>query len=264
MDITELLKRHYEKIILSVILALLAVIFALLPGRIEKIRTQLQENRDSLVKAAKNYQPINIAEFEAALGKMTNVPAVKLSGGHNLFAPVLWIIDANGQLVKVVSEKQIGPEALKVTKITPLHYILNLERVSGGSYTVSITDESAIRAVDRKPKTRYVSQTSPKCEFFRLVEVKGDPADPTALVLELPGEEKKTVEIAKDKPYKEVRAYIADMKYDLENLTFTDKRVNDIISFAGDEYKIEDIRPNEVVLVSQTSTRRFIVKYTQQ
>lgn len=263
MDIIELLKRHYEKIILSVILALLAVVFALLPGRIESIRRQLQENRESLVKTARNYQPINISEFESMLSQMTNIPVVKLSGGHNLFSPVLWIQDANGQLVKVVSEKQIGPDALKITMITPLFYIINLERVSGSSYTISITDESAIRPIDRKPKTRYVSQTSPKTEFFRLVEVVGDPTNPDALKLELPGDEKKIVEITKDKPYKEIRAYIADMQYDLENLSFTGKRVNDIISFAGDDYKIEEIRSNEVVLVSQTSTRRFIVKYTQ-
>lgn len=263
MDITELLKRHYEKIILSVILALLAVIFAFLPKRIDGVRQQLQDNREGLVKTAKNYQPINLAEYESALSKMTNIPTVRLSGGHNLFSPVLWIYDAQGQLVKVVSEKQIGPNALKITKITPLYYIISLERVSGSSYTISITDESAIRAYDRKPKTRYVSQTSPKTEFFRLTEVKGDPANPDSLMLELAGEEKKKVEISKDKPYKEIRAYVADMRYDLENLVFENKRVNDIISFAGDDYKIEDIRPNEVVLVSQTSTRRFIVKYTQ-
>jgi len=50
----------------------------------------------------------------------------------------------------------------------------------------------------------------------------------------------------------------------LENAVFTNKRINDVITFAGDSYKIEDIRPDEVVLVSETSTRRFIIKYTQQ
>jgi hypothetical protein len=263
MDITELLKRHYEKIILSIILALLAVIFAFLPKRIDGVRQQLQENRESLVKTAKNYQPINVSAYEAELSKLTNLPVVKLSGEHNLFSPVLWVYDAQGQLIKVVSEKQIGPDALKITKITPLYYIIELERVSGSSYTIRITDESAVRASDKRPKTRYVSQTSPKTEFFRLVEVKGDPANPESLKLELAGEEKKVVEISQDKPYKEIRAYVASMRYDIENLVFENKRVNDIISFAGDDYKIEDIRPNEVVLVSQTSTRRFIIKYTQ-
>jgi len=260
----EFLKKHYEKVILSVILALLAVALAFLPGRVESERNKLQENRDSLAKAAKKYNPINISELMSALSEITNYPNIKLSGAHNLFTPVLWLIDANGQIVKVVSEKQVGAEALKVTKITPLYYIINLERVSGSSYTIGITDESALRPIDRKMKTRYVSITSPKTEFFKLIEVKGDATNPEALKLELAGEEKKQVEISKDKPYKEVRTYIADMRYDLENAVFTSKRINDVISFGGDDYTIEDIRPNEVVLVSKSSTRRFIIKYTEQ
>jgi hypothetical protein len=260
----EFLKKHYEKVILSMILALLAVALAFLPGRIEAERNKLQENRDSLAKAAKKYAQINVAEFMAALANVTNYPTIKLSGGHNLFTPVLWLIDANGQIVKVVSEKQVGAEALKVTKITPLYYIISLERVSGNSYMVGITDESAMRPADRKMKTRYVSMTSPKTEFFRLVNVKGDAANPDALVLELVGEEKKIVEISKDKPYKEVRTYVADMRYDIENAVFTNKRVNEVISFGGDDYTIEDIRPSEIVLVSKSSTRRFIIKYAEQ
>ncbi|HON07503.1 MAG TPA: hypothetical protein PLW02_05310 [Verrucomicrobiota bacterium] len=263
----EFLRKHYEKVILSVVLALLAIALAMLPGRIETVRTQLQEHRDSLVKSAKNYQQINMTEFFAALSSLTNYPVVKLSGEHNLFVPVLWLIDANGQIVKVVSEKQVGPDALKITKITPLYFIISLERISGSStsssYMVGITDESAIRPADRKMKTRYISLTSKNTEFFKLVEVKGEPGNPEALVLELTNEEKK-IEISKDKPYKEVRTYIADMRYDLENAVFTNKRINDVITFAGDSYKIEDIRPDEVVLVSETSTRRFIIKYTQQ
>ena len=263
----EFLRKHYEKVILSVILALLAIALALLPGRIESIRTQLQEHRDSLIKSAKNYPPINMTEFLAALSGITNYPVIKLSGEHNLFAPVLWLIDANGQIVKVVSEKQVGPEALKITKITPLYFIISLERVSGSSssssYMIGITDESAIRPADRKTRTRYVSLTSRKTEFFKLDEVKGDPANPDALVLELTNEEKK-IEISKDKPYKEVRTYVADMRYDMENAVFTNKRTNDVITFAGDDYRIEDIRPDGVVLLSESSTRRFIIKYTQQ
>ncbi len=260
----EFLQKHYEKVLLSVILALLAVALWLLPQRIEATRLRLQESRDSLVKTAKNYSPVNMAEFVAALADMTNYPVINLSGGHNLFTPVLWLIDANGQIVKVVSEKQIGPDAAKVTKITPLYFIISLERVSGSSYTIGITDESALRPTDRKMKTRYVSLSSPKTEFFKLNEVKGDQTNPEALVLELAGEEKKTVEISKEKPYKEVRTYVADIRYDLENAVFTNKRTNDVISFAGDDYKIEDIRSNEVVLVSMSSTRRFILKYNEQ
>lgn len=260
----EFLKKHYDKVIFSVTLALLAVALAILPSKIEAERLRLQENRDSLVKTAKKYPQVNVDVFMSALANLTNYPTIKLSGAHNLFAPVLWLIDANGQIVKVVSEKQVGPEALKITKITPLYFIISLERISGNSYLIGVTDESAIRPADRKMKTRYVSLTSPKTEYFKLNEVKGDPANPDALVIELPGDEKKTVEISKDKPYKEVRTYVADMRYDLENALFTNKRTNDVITFAGNDYKIEDIRTNEVVLVSMSSTRRFIIKYGGQ
>jgi hypothetical protein len=179
----EFLKKHYEKVILSVILALLAVALALLPGRIEGIRIELQERRDSLIKSAKNYPQINMAEFFAALSGLTNYPVVKLSGEHNLFTPVLWLVDANGQIVKVVSEKQVGPQALKITKISPLYYIISLERVSGSSYSIGLLMNLLLDHTIEKTKTRYVSSTSPKTEFFNISEVKGEPNNPDSLFL---------------------------------------------------------------------------------
>lgn len=242
-------------------LAILACALAFLPPIIEKEQKTLQENRDSLSKSAKNYQPIKMDEFNIALSKATNIPKIILSGEHNLFAPVLWLIDANGQIVKVVSEKQVGPNALQITKITPLHYIISLERVSGNSYLIGITDEAALRPIDRRMKTRYVSMSSPKTEFFTLKEVKGDPANPEALVLELNDPDKTLATISKDNPYKKVQTYVADLKYSLENAVWTNRHTNDVISFAGDDYLIVDINPNGVVLLSQTSTRRFVVNY---
>jgi hypothetical protein len=141
----EFLKKHYEKVVLSVVLAGLALAVALLPVQIQRERQKLDDLRNEITGNPKKYQPLNLSEYDTVLRQMTNPPTLNFAGGHNLFNPVLWQIAPDGSRIKVVTGKEVGPQAVVVTAITPLNYTISLERVAGNSYMFGITREAATR-----------------------------------------------------------------------------------------------------------------------
>jgi hypothetical protein len=78
-------------------------------------------------------------------------------------------------------------------------------------------------------------------------------------VLELE-ENQERVEVAKGKPYKRVDDYVAHLKYDLERKDWPKVRKGDKLGFAGDTYKVVDIKADEVVLSADSSGKRTTVK----
>jgi hypothetical protein len=257
----EFIKKHYEKVGLSVVLAGLAVAVALLPVQIQSERQKLEDLRLSIITNADPYRPINLGPFDQSLRRMSNEVHLALHGSHNLFSPVLWQIKADGTWIKIVTGKEVGPDALVITNIAPLYYTISLERISGNSYYFGMVNETAGRLADRQKKVRYASTNSPKTEFCVLKEVKGPAEAPTELILELPGDAKELVSVSKDKPYRRVESYTVDLRYDPENRGFSSKRTNDMISFGGEDYIIMDIAANGIVLFSPSSTKQIQVRY---
>lgn len=258
----EFLKKHYEKVILSVVLIGLAGAVVFMMMRIEQEKKDLEEKRGKITERENPYVPLNTAILDNALARARKPTAIVLSGPHNTFNPVTWQLRPDGTRIKVVTGTEVGPAAAVVTDISPLCFILSLESVSGSSYSVGITREAATNKADRIMRKRYVSTMSPKTEFFTLKEVKGPPDNPTELVCELT-ETKEVVSIAKDKPYKRVDGYTMDLRYDVEARTFSKIRSGETIAFAGDEYLVE-ITADAVILSSKSSTKRTTLKYKAQ
>jgi tripartite-type tricarboxylate transporter receptor subunit TctC len=99
-----------------------------------------------------------------------------------------------------------------------------------------------------------------KNDVFVLREVKGPPTEPTELVLEL-NDTSEVIAVSKDKPFRRVDAYMADMKYDPEKITWTQKRVGAPLRFAGEDYNIVAITQNEVVLSAKSNNKKWPIKY---
>jgi len=256
----EFLRKHYEKLLLSVVLAgLIGAVFFMLK-RIADEREFLDGKRKGITEKMNPYKALNTSAYDSALQRTKTFHPIILHGQHNTFNPVLWQRKPDGALLKVVTGKEIGPTAAMVTDISPLYYILDLERVSGSSYQVSVIREALPNPADRIKRSRYVSLTSPKTEFFRLKEVKGPADNPTELVFEL-ADTQETVSIAKDKPFKRVDGYTCDIEYPLENQKFAKLRQGDEVAFGGEEYTV-DIKPDEVVLSAKSSTKRTSLKYS--
>jgi len=237
----EFLKKHYEKILLSLVLLCLAVAAAWLPTKIRQEKEDLQKTIVNLPKP-KEMTPVDLTTNDTALKRLQNPPTVELSGAHNLFNPVTWKIKPDGSFIKIVQE---GVGALTVSKIQPLYLELSFERVTASGYWIGTKRQSL-----KKPSV--YAKVGEKKELFTLKEVKGPAEDPAELVLELTdGQE--MISIAKDKPFKRVDGYSADLRYTPDNKNFLNQKVNDVLQIAGEIYKIIAITENEV-RVSATST----------
>lgn len=259
----EFLKKHYEKLVLSVVLLGLAAVVAYMLFRIEGERKFLEDKRAGIQAKKRAYTPLNLGAYETALARAKQPTKLTLSGPHNVLNPVLWQERPDGTRIKVVTGTEVGPGAAAVTSITPLRTIISLEGVSGTSYHIGVVREASRIAAERKMVKRYVSTNSPKTDFFTLKEVKGAPDNPEALVLELSerlSENRETAVVAKDRPFLRTDAYTADLKYDVEGLTFTRLREGDTVSFGGEDYSVE-IKPDAVILSAKSSTKRTILKY---
>lgn len=244
----EFLKRHYEKIILSVVLLCLAVAAAWLPAKIRQGKEELQKTIINL-PTPKKLTPVDLSTNEAALKRLQNPPTVELDGAHNLFNPVTWKINPDGTFIKIVRE---GIEALTVTKIEPLYFELAFDRVTGSGastgYWIAVTRRSA------RPTRVYVKPGEKK-DLFTLKEVKGAPDNPSELVLELT-DSQETISISKDKPFRRIEAYAADLRYPPDNKNFLNQRVNDVFQIASESYKIIAISENEVRVSAQSTDKR--------
>ncbi|MDB6108645.1 MAG: hypothetical protein JWR69_395, partial [Pedosphaera sp.] len=232
----ELLKKHYEKVVLGVVLLGLTVAVALLPVILGSKRAKLTEMHDVLTHPKiKELPPLDLALPEAALQRVQAVARLDFTRNHNLFNPVLWLKSADGRPVKASSGPQLGPEKMEITAIKPLYLQLSFNSVSGNSYLIGVENEAAASASKRKGEK--LASKDNKNDLFTLREVRGPAEKPTELVLEL-NETSETITIAPGKPFRRVDGYSADLRYPPENKPWRDVRSGAALNFAGGQYNI--------------------------
>lgn len=249
----DFLKKHYEKVLLGVVLAGLAVGAALLPWMISSERQAMQDQADEITKKpVKELPALTNVMAEASHWLQRAAAPVRLdsSSEHNLFNPVPWQKLADGRMVKGQNRSEV--EEVVVTKLAPLYTIITLETVvtndAGARYMIGVAREAAARPADRVKRTAGASLNEKKeKENFTIREVKGPPGAPTGLVVELNDSGERGT-VAKDRPYKHVDGYLAELKYSTENRTWPNQRVGDRIPIAREYYNIVAITANEVVL----------------
>lgn len=253
-------KLHYEKLILSVVLLVLAVAVFLLWSAKNK---EEEKNQNIVTEVGKRkvagIAPVDLSAFNQLLAAATNQPSINFGLPHNLFNPVKWQRQPSGDLLKIQTGKEVGPDRMVAAEIRPLKLTVSLDRIAdAGSYYIGVRREAAERPVDRV-KRQFFSKVNEKTPAFTLKEIKGDPANPTELRLELM-ENGETITVAKDKPYERVDGYEADLLYTIENKPFNKVRVGSKITFAGETYNIVAINPNEVVLSAQLNDKKHSVR----
>ena len=179
----EFLKKHYEKLILSVVLLGLAVVAATLPLKVKQEKETEEARKTSLIgAAAKPLPPIDLSTNKAVLDKVKNPIHFDIAGKHNLFNPVTWRQRPDGALVKV---NEIGIGAMQVTSVAPLQMTVVFEGVLGTTndpkYQVTV-----IRETEKPPKqSRAISKggTSP---IGSVKDVVGPADNPTSIIFQLP------------------------------------------------------------------------------
>ena len=248
----EFLKKHYEKLILSIVLLGLAAVAATLPMQVNKERESEENRKNSLIGAKVTpFPPIDLSTNRAILEKVKKPIKFDISGKHNLFNPVPWVEKPNGELVKIQGGN-MGISALQVTAIHPLHMIMSLDEVipttgANGTneyrYQVTVIREGAAR--DAK-QGRAMSVGLTAAGVGTLKEVQGSADNPTGLVMELP--DRTRVTISKDKPFSRIIGYAADLVCELPPVNKKNAKVGDQVQIPPDVYTINAIDTNTVVL----------------
>ena len=261
-----LAREHYEKVILGLALLALALSGFLLANEKQKEEEALKEYVVNVGKTTPfAYKPADLSNHLATLRLAPNPVSVNFSPPHNLFNPVKWLRRPDGSLIKVLLGNEIGAEALVVTKITPLHLVINLDKApgsSGSGYFVSVAREAATNLALRKKIQSYVSLASPKDRTgaYLLKEAKGTPESPEVVLEVLDNNEKVTL-TTNAPTFQRVEGYEVDLSYPPEKTTFVKKRLNDMVALAGETNSVIAITADEVVLLNQSNNKRTPLKY---
>ena len=267
----QFIKKHYEKIILSIVLLGLVGVLAFMPVMIYSDQQRMRDLRMAVNPQTVNpLPPLDMSRQDTVLTRLQSPYVLDLSTTNKLFNPVTWRRISDGRMVKAMN---LGPNAAVVTKITPLYFIISLDSVITNElsvrYKFSIEDQAAAQRWQRNARPRYTSKgdkvvdktVGGKDEGFTLVDVKGPPTNPNEMVLKLT-DTQETVTVSKDKPFRRLDAYSADLKYEPEKYNGTGLRVGDRLTFSGGVYNIIGIDKNSVTLLAQSNQKKYILPYT--
>jgi hypothetical protein len=260
----DFLKKHYEKVLLGVVLIGLAVAVAVLPFFISSEHQKLRDVTSVVLNPKVTpLTNLDLSGPEQALKRIATPAVVDFGQPNRLFNPMPWQKAADG---KLIAGTRVGPTSLVVTNISPLYLRLTLDKVdlgipdSGPKYVIGIEKQAAATPGQRSKKQTYCTLKPPsKNETFTMVDVKGKPEDPAQIIVELKDTGEKAV-ITKDQPFKRVDGYTADLHYDLEKKRWTARRVGSQISFNGEDYTIVAINQNEVVLSAKVNGKKWTIK----
>ena len=167
----DFIKKHYEKVILS--LVLLGVVGALvaLPFVIAKDKADMEAMADIVTPKPKDLPPLDLSAENNILARMQTSYALDLSTTNKLFNPVTWKKNEAGDLLKITSGHEIDAEAAVVTNITPLYFILSLETVEtnvGFRYVIGVQRQGS-RTHATQHQTR-VASVGEKEDFFTIMQ----------------------------------------------------------------------------------------------
>lgn len=264
MEFLNILKKHYEKVILSVVLLGLAIAAAMLLLRVAEERERLDRFRNlPPASAPRALESTDVSTNITTLARLQRPDPVVLQGTNNLFNPVQWQRRTDGRLDKIVTGDETGPGALRITNIKPLYTTISFEgeQRTGGliQYQFRIQREAAPTAAGRREVTRSFTSVGSRNAGLALKEMRPR-NEPHEFVFESI-DEKAEILVTRDQPYRAVAGYTADLRYEPERRAFpADRRIGDTLRFAGDDNKIVAITATNVT-VEASNRKRTTISY---
>jgi hypothetical protein len=265
----QFIKKNYEKILLGVVLLGLVVVAVFMLLLVSNERQAQEERRTKIIRRTpRALEPVDLSIADALVRRAGLPVMIVYSDNTNrLFNPVRWQKTADGRIIKNPVGSDL--ERLNVTSITPLYLTITFDSVrvaeSGARYVILVEQQAAKQVRQRSRRSHYLS-VGEKAEFGEdketmiLREVVGATNDPAGLVLELSNVEK-PVTISKESPFRRVEGYTASLRFPPENRNFANRRVDDMITIAGEQYNIVAITENEVVLSASSNQKKWTIKY---
>lgn len=262
----QFLKKNYEKILLGIVLLGLVVAVAFLPFLVAGEKQKLADVENKIISTHVDPLPApDLTRAEELLKRSTAQIDFDLSTSNKVFNSTRWQKNQNGTIFPNPPGQEI--QKLKITRIAPLYLTLTLESVFVPAstdlpvrYGIGVVQEAA-SAPNRRGKRTISASLNDKKDLFVIRSAQGPTENPTNVVLELT-DTGETVSLAKDRPFKRVDGYLADLTYPPEpNKNFLSRRVGDMISFAGETYKIIAIAQDGVVLSAQSNQKKWPIKF---
>lgn len=259
----DFIKKNYEKVLLGAVLIGLGVAVAFLPLKISSEKQKLQDLTATVThQKARPLTNLDLTVSESALKRVATTNSLSLTPPNKLFSPMPWQKTADNKLVPL-DDSNMGPKAVNVLKLTPLYLTLTLDSIqaldSGARYLIGIRREAALNVRDRDKK-QAAATAGYKHELFSVQAIQGPAENPTNIVLEL--KDGTLANLSKEKPFRRVDGYTADLRYAPENKTWRNKRVGEAINLQGEDYNIVAINESEVVLSAKTNQKKWTVKYS--
>ena len=263
-SIPDLLKRHYEKVILAfALVGLVGAVFYLNQMKSADNEKIDKYNQNIGRRKTKPISSVDISALAEAMRHATNPPSIALAPPHNLLNPVKWQMKPDKTLLKVETGREIGAQALEILKIAPLQLIITLDQQSGSGVSMSVTQEGHTNRLWRGKMqsfltTNTVSERRHRSGVFTLRDFQVTPEGPVAEIEFTDGTK---ANVAPSKPFTRVDGYKADLKYPPEpRIALADQRVGDKLTLTGEDYIIVAINSNEVVVSARSNDRRTTIR----
>src|SRR6266404_298538 len=174
----DFLKKHYEKLILGVVLIGMAAALAMLPFFISSENAKLTDMKSSVLNPkVKPLTNLDLTVPEQALKRLASPAVIDFGPPNRLLNPMPWQKAADGHLILRAS---VGPNRIIVTNIMPLNLVLTLDSVNTSGpapqYVIGIEKQAAATPGQRNKRQSLCSLTPPtKNDTFTMLEVKGKP-----------------------------------------------------------------------------------------
>jgi hypothetical protein len=260
----EFLKKNYEKILLGLVLAGLIGTLIFMLFYIAADQQAMDSHTAGVINPHVTPLPdLNLTTESNVTLRLKSPYELDFDKTNKLFNSMKWEKTPDGTLIKISSGNEIGANAVIVTNIQPLYLILTLDSVTtnelGARYVIGVEKQAEKSVSKRRKQQRYVSMND-KNDTFALVQVKGAPENPDALVVKL-ADTGDSATIPRGQSYKRADAYEADFRYDPEKKVFREKRIGDRISFGGTDYVVVEVNQNELILSDQSNERKYSLPF---
>jgi hypothetical protein len=259
----DFIKKHYEKILLGVMLLGLIGVLIFMLFYIAAEKSNMESKSGSLINSrAKALTNLDTTVQDGAMQRVKTPFELDFETTNKLLNPMAWQRALDGTLIPV---RKTGVQVAVVTNISPLYLIISLESIVKNdvstNYVIKVERQNAPTAAKRQPARHYIALNEKPNDVFALEAVKGPAEDPTGLVLKLvdTGDE---VTISKDNPYRRVDGHSADFRYDPEKRAFHGIRVGAKVSFGGVDYTVVEINQNELILMDQSNQKKTSLPFT--
>jgi hypothetical protein len=260
------IKKNYEKILLGAVLLGLFGLVLLLPIVITADKAALNAITKTIVDTPPKPLPaLDMSGETNILDRIQSPYTLDLKTTNRLFNPMKWQKSSDGRLIEIINGNEIGPDAVKITNVKPLYFILKLSSIEPANqfvaarYVISMQRQGASNPGLRSARDTYIS-VSEKNNTFLLVSANGPPDSPQ-LVLQL-NDSGETIHLSKSEPYQSVDGYMADLIYPPTGKKWDNSRVGDVLkNIDGDDYIVVVIDQNEVVLSAESNQKKTTLTY---